>query len=83
MIGHDFLLFKEYFIKHITVMKDKPVLIQLKNHQSRLYLKSVQQCHGLWSGVFIFPTAYHAQTETLRRIQCIWRMVNTVKTSHP
>ena len=39
MTGDNFVLDTQHFIKHIRVTKDKPVLILLDNHQSRLDIK--------------------------------------------
>jgi len=39
MTGDNFVLHTKHFIKHTRVTKDKPVLILLDNHQSRLDIK--------------------------------------------
>jgi hypothetical protein len=39
MTGDDLLLFMEHFIKHTRVIKDRPVLLLLDNHQPQTAVK--------------------------------------------
>jgi hypothetical protein len=42
MEGDDFALFREYFIKHIKLRKDRPMLFSLESHRSRLAFKVLE-----------------------------------------
>jgi len=40
--GDDFALFMEYFIKHIKLMKDRPMLFSLESRKSHLAFKVLE-----------------------------------------
>jgi hypothetical protein len=62
--GDNFVLDRQHFIKHTRVTKDKPVLILLDNHQSRLDIKVLDL--GEENGVVpSFPTHTSLQLQPL------------------
>jgi hypothetical protein len=52
---------------NIIVTKDKPTLLLLDNHQSRLAIR-VLDLAKKFSGVIVFPTSYQSETETLAQV---------------
>jgi len=66
MTGDNFVLDTQHFIKRTRVSRDKPVLILLDNHQSRLDIKVLDLYRGKWSGNVI-STSYFSPSATLRQ----------------
>jgi hypothetical protein len=66
MTGDDFLLFTEYFIKHIIVTNHKPILFLLNSRHVFIFDRA-WPCQGKWRGVTVFLTTYYSQTHPLDR----------------
>jgi hypothetical protein len=69
MTGDDFALFMEYFIKHINLTKDRPMLFSLESHQSHLALKVLEISKE--NGVILLPLSLH----TSHKLQLLNRSV--------
>jgi hypothetical protein len=57
----------EYLIKHITVKEDKPILIQLQNHQSRSSLKVLNSVTDYGAVLLSFPQPTTLKLKSLAR----------------
>jgi hypothetical protein len=67
MIEHDFLLFMEYFIKHIIVTKDKSILIQMKIISHAFLLKALNNVTDYGAVLLSFPPPTNHKLKPLDR----------------